>query len=50
MIISTNIKPADFEAVYTERIFSRLMGNFIALEFIGQDIRLIKKYKKKRTV
>jgi len=48
MIISTNLNPNEFEAIYTERIISRLMGSFVMLKFFGQDIRLTKKYSKKR--
>ena len=43
MIISTNIGPKQLYQNYTERIMSRIMGNFERLMFIGDDIRLIKK-------
>ena len=48
MVISTNLIPNDFEAIYTERIISRILGNFFMCKFFGQDIRVIKKYVKKR--
>jgi len=46
MIVSTNLSPNELESVYTERIISRLIGNFTMLKFFGQDIRLLKKYAK----
>ena len=49
MIISTNLNPNDFEAIYTERIVSRLIGSFIMCKFFGQDIRVFKKYRKEAT-
>ena len=46
IIISTNLCPADFTNQYSERIVSRFFGNFKMLKFIGDDIRVKKKYKK----
>jgi DNA replication protein DnaC len=43
-IISTNLSPGDFEKQYSDRITSRLLGNYTILKFIGDDIRLKKKY------
>ncbi len=43
-IISTNLSPGDFEKQYSDRITSRLLGNYTMLKFIGDDIRLKKKY------
>lgn len=43
MIISTNLSVADLKKLYSERILSRLSGNFIILPFYGKDIRLLKK-------
>lgn len=40
MIISSNIAPKDLSAAFGERIASRIHGNFIELEFIGDDLRL----------
>jgi len=47
IIISTNLSPADFTNQYSERIVSRFFGNFKMLKFIGDDIRVKKKYNKK---
>ena len=47
IIISTNLCPADFTNQYSERIVSRFFGNFKMLKFIGDDIRVKKKYSKK---
>ena len=44
-IISTNLAPTDLHNYYSERIVSRIFGNYINLKFIGSDIRLLKKYK-----
>ena len=49
MLISTNFSTEDLRANYDERIYSRLMGNFTTLKFIGDDIRIEMKKKKKRT-
>lgn len=43
-IISTNLTPEEIERKYTNRITSRIIGNYIALKFFGRDIRQIKKY------
>lgn len=40
MIISTNIGPKQLFKNYTERITSRIIGNFDRLMFAGDDIRL----------
>ena len=49
-IISTNLIPGtDFEDLYSQRLTSRFIGNYIMLKFIGTDIRLAKKYAKKNT-
>lgn len=42
-IISTNVGPKQLYEFYTERITSRIIGNFDRLMFVGEDIRLIKK-------
>ena len=47
IIISTNLSPADFTSQYSERIVSRFFGRFKMLKFIGDDIRVKKKYSKK---
>ncbi len=43
MVISTNLSVQDFQNTYSERIVSRIIGNFEACKFVGEDIRLIKK-------
>ena len=39
MIINTNLSPAELRKVYTDRISSRLMGEFAVIPFYGTDIR-----------
>ncbi len=46
-VISTNLSPADFEHQYSERIISRFFGYYQMLKFIGDDIRVKMKYRKK---
>ncbi|MCL2170053.1 MAG: ATP-binding protein [Defluviitaleaceae bacterium] len=46
-IISTNLSPADLENAYQDRITSRIFGEYSILHFIGDDIRLAKKYGRK---
>ena len=38
-IISTNLTMRELEKNYTERLISRMIGNNIRLEFLGEDIR-----------
>ena len=40
MVISTNLSVIDFQSTYSERIVSRIIGNFEACKFMGVDIRL----------
>lgn len=42
MIISTNLNPSQLEATYSQRISSRILGNFEILLFLGNDLRLNK--------
>ena len=42
-IISTNLSLQDLYDIYEERIVSRIIGNYNACYFYGDDIRLIKK-------
>ena len=46
-IISTNLPPNDWKNYYSERIVSRIFGNYTTMKFIGNDIRILKKYQKK---
>lgn len=41
-IISTNLSLGDLSRRYTPQIASRLMGEYVNLMFMGQDIRLQK--------
>lgn len=43
-LISTNYMPTQLRTVYTERISSRIMGNYQLLQLSGQDIRMQKLY------
>lgn len=42
VIISTNLTETELEAKYTQRITSRIIGNYISLLFLGKDIRQLK--------
>lgn len=44
VIISTNMSPSDFESRYSDRVTSRIIGNYILLHLVGDDIRLKKRY------
>lgn len=41
-IISTNLTPAELNLTYTERLSSRIMGEYIPMYFDGDDIRKLK--------
>ncbi len=41
-VISTNFSPAQIRKTYGERVFSRLMGEFLVLAFKGSDVRMQK--------
>ena len=47
MIISTNLNRSMLKKTYNERIASRITGSFSMLEFLGEDIRKIKKLEGK---
>ncbi len=42
-IISTNLSVANLNEKYTDRISSRIVGNFELMRFLGDDIRIVKK-------
>lgn len=42
VVISTNLDPKDIIDKYSDRIISRLYGNYEFLEFTGEDIRILK--------
>lgn len=44
-IISTNLSLNELKEQYSDRIVSRILGNYEVLPVFGQDIRIIKKYK-----
>lgn len=46
VIISTNLSPADFIHQYSDRVVSRLLGEYTTLKFFGEDIRVKKKFMK----
>ncbi|MCL2753384.1 MAG: ATP-binding protein, partial [Defluviitaleaceae bacterium] len=43
-IINTNLTPTDIDANYSNRISSRIHGNYILFHVFGDDIRKAKKY------
>ena len=42
-IISSNLNLGSLEKKYTDRVHSRIVGNFEVLRFLGDDIRILKK-------
>ena len=42
-IINSNLNISDVRSLYSDRISSRIMGEFTLLRFVGEDIRLLKK-------
>lgn len=42
-IISTNLDPGQLRSRYGQQLASRLEGEYLWLEFLGQDIRMLKK-------
>lgn len=46
VIVSANITEEELLSRYSERIFSRLIGDFILLKFFGSDIRQLKLQQK----
>ena len=45
-IISTNLSIKELEKLYTERMVSRIIGGNVRLEFLGEDIRQKKRFKR----
>jgi len=43
-VISTNLPPEELVHYYSERIVSRFRGHYLLIKFIGEDIRVKKKY------
>ena len=48
MLVSTNLTLENLLHTYTERITSRLLGNFTACKFFGDDIRIKKNLSKSK--
>lgn len=46
VVISTNLGPTELMSLYSDRVTSRFFGEFEQMKFFGDDIRIIKKYKK----
>ena len=46
-IISTNLSLKEIRDEYSDRIYSRIVGNYSCYTFYGKDIRLIKRYGKR---
>ncbi len=44
-VISTNLSIEKIKEVYSERIFSRIVGEYRVIPFFGSDIRILKKRK-----
>ncbi len=42
VVISTNLSPEDIIDKYSDRVVSRFYGNYDFLEFLGEDIRILK--------
>lgn len=44
-LISTNLSPNDIKEYYSNRIVSRLYGEYDMIKFFGDDIRILKRFK-----
>lgn len=42
-IINSNFNVSDIRSIYSERVSSRIMGEFTLLRFVGEDVRQLKK-------
>ena len=49
ILMSTNFILEDLMSIYPERITSRILGNFTAAKFYGEDIRIKKSINKRKT-
>ena len=45
-ILSTNLEPKDLHKMYSERVVSRILGEYDILYLFGDDIRLVKRFMK----
>ncbi len=41
-VISTNLSPAEIKKRYNDRVYSRLLGEYTVVQFVGTDVRLQK--------
>ncbi len=41
-VISTNLTHPEIEKRYTQRVLSRLLGNYRNMKFVGRDVRMLK--------
>ena len=48
-LISTNLALGTFADIYSERVFSRISSSYTMLKLIGDDIRILKKLRNRRT-
>lgn len=46
VVISTNLGPTELMNHYSDRVTSRFMGDFELMKFFGEDIRILKKYRR----
>ncbi len=44
-IINTNLNIEELTSLYTERVVSRILGNYVLLKFFGEDIRKTKMFQ-----
>ena len=44
-VVSTNLTPRDLQKRYVDRVASRLLGEFLLLQFVGTDVRMEKLMK-----
>lgn len=49
-ILSTNIEPKDLHEIYSERVESRILGEFDILYLAGDDIRLLKRLQQNHNI
>lgn len=49
IVISTNLSPSEIGKVYSDRISSRIMENFILVRVFGEDIRILKRIGTRQT-
>jgi len=43
-ILATNLEPRDLHTIYSERVESRILGDYDILYLFGDDIRLVKRF------